>query len=55
MVQTGHDVGVAFALTISAGLATCIGAAAVYSTKLASLASREMLAAALGLSSGVML
>ena len=55
MVQTGQDVGIAFALTLAAGFATCIGGAAVDSPRMASLARKEYLAGALGLSAGVML
>ena len=55
MVKTGLDVAVAFALTIAAGLSTCIGALTVFNRKLAKLASKSVLASSLGLSAGVML
>jgi len=46
--------GVAFGITIGAGAATAIGAAVVFIPKLVRLANRRTLAAALGLSAGVM-
>jgi len=45
----------AFGLCVGAGLATCVGAAIVYSSWLVKIASKKILAAGLGLSSGVML
>lgn len=51
-LQTGSDVAVAFALVLGAGLSTVIGAGFVFCAKLA---DSRMLAASLGLSSGVML
>mmetsp|Transcript_26935 Transcript_26935/g.39844 ORF Transcript_26935/g.39844 Transcript_26935/m.39844 type:complete len:358 (+) Transcript_26935:83-1156(+) len=48
------NVGVAFALVIGAGLSTCLGAAVVFFPRLVKLASKRVLAAALGLSAGVM-
>jgi len=46
---------IAFALVIAAGLSTAIGAAAVFFQKLVQLASKQVLAAGLGFSAGVML
>mmetsp|Transcript_5957 Transcript_5957/g.7739 ORF Transcript_5957/g.7739 Transcript_5957/m.7739 type:complete len:264 (-) Transcript_5957:798-1589(-) len=55
MAPTDSDnVGVAFALVIGAGAATGIGASVVFFPSLIRLASRKTLAAALGLSAGVM-
>lgn len=48
------NVGVAFALVIGAGASTGIGAAVVFFPSLVRLANRRTLAAALGLSAGVM-
>mmetsp|Transcript_833 Transcript_833/g.889 ORF Transcript_833/g.889 Transcript_833/m.889 type:complete len:361 (+) Transcript_833:408-1490(+) len=48
------NVGVAFLLVIGAGLATALGASVVFFPTLVKLASRRVLAAALGLSAGVM-
>jgi hypothetical protein len=47
--------GIAFLLTMGAGLATSLGAAVVYSRTLVQLANKSFLAGALGFSSGVML
>uniref|UniRef100_H3H5K7 Uncharacterized protein n=1 Tax=Phytophthora ramorum TaxID=164328 RepID=H3H5K7_PHYRM len=55
MVQTGHDVGVAFALNIAAGAATILGGMVVFSKRLVYLANPLSLAVALSISSGVML
>jgi len=48
------NVGIAFLLVIGAGLATALGASVVFFPTLVKLASRRVLAAALGLSAGVM-
>jgi len=48
------NVGVAFLLVIGAGLATALGASVVFFPSLVKLASRRVLASALGLSAGVM-
>lgn len=48
------NVGVAFALVCGAGAATAIGASVVFFPSLVKLASRRVLAGALGLSAGVM-
>ena len=53
MIAEGNA-GVAFALVSAAGLATSIGAAAVFFPSLVKLASQRVLAASLGLSAGVM-
>lgn len=50
----GENVGVAFGLVIGAGAATAIGASVVFFPALVKLASRRVLAGALGLSAGVM-
>ncbi|OWZ09269.1 Zinc (Zn2)-Iron (Fe2) Permease [Phytophthora megakarya] len=55
MVQTGHDVGVAFALNIAAGAATILGGMVVFSKRLVYLANPVSLAVALSISSGVMM
>ncbi|RLN56541.1 hypothetical protein BBJ29_002181, partial [Phytophthora kernoviae] len=55
MVQTGHDVGVAFALNIAAGAATILGGMVVFSKRLVYLANPLSLAVALSISSGVMM
>ncbi|CEG48817.1 zinc (zn2)-iron (fe2) permease family [Plasmopara halstedii] len=55
MVRTGHEVSVAFALTIAAGAATVLGGMVVFSTRLVHLANPLSLAVALSISSGVML
>lgn len=54
MVTTGSTVGVAFALSIGAGLATCIGGFIVFFKRLVHLASPISLAISLSLSAGVM-
>lgn len=54
MAVNNPNVGVAFALVIGAGLATALGASVVFFPRLVKLASRRVLAAALGLSAGVM-
>jgi len=55
MVKTGGDVGLAFALSTGAGLATCIGGLIIFFKRLVSLASPKSLAIALSLSAGVMI
>ncbi|RMX67486.1 hypothetical protein DD238_001289 [Peronospora effusa] len=55
MVQTGHDVSVAFALNIAAGAATILGGMVVLNKRLVYLASPVSLAVALSVSSGVMM
>jgi len=50
-----QDFGLAFGLVIGAGLATSVGAAAVFSPRLIKLANKKFLAASLGFSCGVML
>jgi len=52
MMYADGNVGLAFALVIGAGMATCIGSCLVFCT---SLANSRLLAGSLGLSSGVML
>lgn len=52
--EEAPNVGVAFGLVIGAGAATAIGAAVVFFPALVKLASRRVLASALGLSAGVM-
>ncbi len=47
-------IGLAFVVVILAGLSTGIGAAAVFFPRLVELASRRVLASALGISAGVM-
>ena len=54
MSVDNENVGVAFALVIGAGLSTALGASVVFFPRLVKLASRRVLAAALGISSGVM-
>ena len=49
-----ENLGVAFGLVIGAGASTGLGAAVVFVPALVRLASRKTLAAALGLSAGVM-
>lgn len=49
------NVGVAFALSLGAGASTAIGASAVFFPAIVRLASRRVLAGALGLSAGVMI
>ena len=51
---SSSTVGLAFLVVILAGLSTGIGAAVVYFPKLVKLASRRVLASALGISAGVM-
>ena len=55
MVKLGSDVGIAFALSIGAGLATCIGGLVIFFKKLVHLASPKSLAVSLSLSAGVMI
>lgn len=55
MVHQDANVGVAFALVIGAGAATALGASVVFFPFLVKLASRRVLAGALGASAGVML
>lgn len=54
MSVDNENVGVAFALVIGAGLSTALGASVVFFPRLVKLASRRVLASALGISSGVM-
>ena len=54
MPTTDSDAGLAFGLTVVAGAATAIGASVVFVPSLVRFASRRTLAAALGLSAGVM-
>jgi zinc transporter, ZIP family len=53
-VNNSPNVGLAFGLVIGAGLATALGAAVVFIPSLVKLASRRVLASALGFSAGVM-
>lgn len=55
MPTNDPNVGIAFALVCGAGMSTAIGAAIVFSPTLVKYASRKTLAAALGLSAGVMM
>ncbi|KAG6612652.1 Zinc (Zn2)-Iron (Fe2) Permease (ZIP) Family [Phytophthora cinnamomi] len=55
MVQTGHAVGVAFALNVAAGFATVLGGMVVFNKHLVHLANPLSLAIALSISAGVML
>ncbi|OWZ20956.1 Zinc (Zn2)-Iron (Fe2) Permease [Phytophthora megakarya] len=55
MVQTGHAVGVAFALNIAAGFATILGGMVVFNRHLVHLANPASLAIALSISAGVMM
>lgn len=55
MVQSGHNVAVAFALNIAAGFATIVGGTVVFHKRLVHLANPMSLAIALGVSAGVML
>ena len=55
MVKLGSEVGVAFALSIGAGLATCIGGLIIFFKRLIRLASPKTLSIALSLSAGVMI
>ena len=54
MSVNSPNVGIAFALVAAAGLATALGAAVVFFPSLVKLASRRVLASALGFSAGVM-
>jgi hypothetical protein len=53
-VESSENVGVALGLVCGAGLATGLGAAVVFFPSLVKLASKRVLAASLGFSSGVM-
>lgn len=55
MVNTGSDVGTAFALNIAAGFATVLGGCVVFNKHLVHLANPLSLAIALSLSAGVMI
>ena len=55
MVKMGGDVGIAFALSIGAGLATCIGGLVIFFKRLVHLTSSKSLAVSLSLSAGVMI
>lgn len=55
MVQTGHEVGVAFALNIAAGFATILGGMVIFHKSLVHLANPISLAIALSVSAGVMM
>lgn len=55
MVQTGHEVVVAFALNIAAGFATVLGGMVIFNKHLVYLANQISLAIALSISAGVML
>jgi ZIP family zinc transporter len=55
MVQTGHEVAVAFGLNIAAGAATILGGMVVFNKRLVYLANPLSLAVALSVSAGVML
>ena len=55
MVQLGSPVALAFALSIGAGLSTCIGGLIVFFKKLVHLASPKTLSISLSLSAGVMI
>ena len=55
MVQTGSTVGLAFALSIGAGLATCIGGFVIFFKRLVHLACPKTLSVSLSLSAGVMI
>ncbi|POM80677.1 Zinc (Zn2)-Iron (Fe2) Permease (ZIP) Family [Phytophthora palmivora] len=55
MVQTGHAVGVAFALNIAAGFATILGGMIVFNKHLVHLTKPVSLAIALSISAGVMM
>ncbi|GMF22490.1 unnamed protein product [Phytophthora lilii] len=55
MVQTGHAVGVAFALNVAAGFATVLGGMVVFNKHLVHLANPISLAVALSISAGVMM
>lgn len=53
-LATSENAGIAFAVTLGAGLSTGIGAAIVFSPTLVKLASRKVLASGLAFSAGVM-
>jgi ZIP family zinc transporter len=55
MVSLGSNVGLAFALSIGAGLSTCIGGLIVFFKRLIQLANPKILAVSLSLSAGVMI
>eukprot|EP00913_Durusdinium_trenchii_P002587 g2394.t1 len=55
MVVNLDHAGIAFLMVVVAGLSTCLGASAVFFNCLVQLASRRVLAAGLGFSSGIML
>jgi len=55
MVNTGSDVGIAFALNIAAGFATVLGGMCVFSKHLVHIANPLSLAIALSISAGVMI
>lgn len=55
MVQLGSSVGLAFALSIGAGLATCLGGLVIFFKRLVHLASPKTLSVSLSLSAGVMI
>ncbi|RLN20323.1 hypothetical protein BBO99_00001496 [Phytophthora kernoviae] len=55
MVQSGHVVGVAFALNIAAGFATVLGGMIIFNKNLVHLANPLSLAVALSISAGVMI
>lgn len=54
MTVNNPNTGIAFLMVSCAGMATALGAAVVFSPRLVRLASRKVLASALGLSAGVM-
>ena len=54
MIEYNDNVGIAFAVTIGAGLSTAIGASVVFFPSLVQYANRKSLASGLGLSGGVM-
>ena len=55
MTVDNPNVGLAFLMVSCAGMATALGAAVVFFPRLVKLASRKVLAGALGLSAGVMM
>ena len=55
MVYQGDNLSIAFALVVAAGASTGIGASLVFFPKLIKYANQRTLAAAIGLSSGVMI
>merc|ERR1719367_435715 len=55
MEHLEHNVGLSFALTIGAGLSTCIGGTIVFFKRRMDLASPKILAISLSLSAGVMI